>query len=693
MILLNTSTNVNSSESGDDTFYWANGGVENYGIIASTNLAGFTDPDAGNGTGNLRPVYEARSTVRDDLFDSSLGSSFVVDGDFTDALVVLNEGGVAGDHLITSTVGGVEVDNDYHGILFGTVDLTGSNGTGESGVGNSIWNYGSWFTEGLNTLTSTEGDSSINNEGLIQTAFGSESDVPTTFDVANFYNDSPAPNENGYLSMVDGLADNDIVVTGNFWGSQDETLAHSYLAVDAYLASATDTDPVPTADQLHIDGSVTGTTGIIVNNTNTDNEGMGPNNTPGILVVSVAGEDPGACVDLACQDGDSFYISSKSANYLDVNGHGAIQQGLYAWYLHNQEDEGGSDGLSDYYLVTAALPTATSTPEVLTAFDNIFFDGVSGVVSDHLYGDHFAAPNSSPNTANSGGDVPPLGNADDHSKTNAAVWGRVAGSWSTQDSSYSSTYGGDFDTSFRQNTYTLLGGVDMSPNGDGDGLRFGAYGGYLGSNQNFDNYGTTGKYTGGVIGGYAAYTSGGFYADAQVNADLLSVKYDATLGTPVDATTTGTTIGVMANVGDRMYSGKNFFEPVASFGYATTNLNSFQSGTATVDFSNGQSVRAGAGARIGTTMAIKGGTLVEFALLGKIWDEFSGNNTVTITDSSDPGNPDTFTNDTGGVFGEVSGSATLFDPKTNVSTYLSAGGTFKSDATSWNAKLGLRKGF
>ncbi|MEJ0098024.1 MAG: hypothetical protein WDM84_09020 [Bauldia sp.] len=132
---------------------------------------------------------------------------------------------------------------------------------------------------------------------------------------------------------------------------------------------------------------------------------------------------------------------------------------------------------------------------MLTAFDNIFFDGVSGVVSDHLYGDHFAAPNSNPNTANSAADVPPLGKRrrpqqDERGRVGQGL--RV--SWNTQDSSYTSTYGGDFDTSFRQNTYTLLGGVDMSPNGDGDGLRFGAYGGYLGSNQNFDNYGTTGKY-------------------------------------------------------------------------------------------------------------------------------------------------------------------------------------------------------
>ncbi len=74
--------------------------------------------------------------------------------------------------------------------------------------------------------------------------------------------------------------------------------------------------------------------------------------------------------------------------------------------------------------------------------------------------------------------------------------------------------------------------------------------------------------------------------------DLLSVKYDATLGTPVSRNHQRHD---HRRHGQRRQTActraRTSSSPVASFGYATTNLNSFQSGTATVDFSNGQSVQ------------------------------------------------------------------------------------------------------
>jgi outer membrane autotransporter protein len=249
---------------------------------------------------------------------------------------------------------------------------------------------------------------------------------------------------------------------------------------------------------------------------------------------------------------------------------------------------------------------------------------------------------------------------------------------------------GTFDTGFNQNVYTLLGGVDMSPNGGGSGFRFGAFGGYVQSGLNFDNYGTSATYTGGKVGGYAAYTQGGFYMDAQLDADFMSVAFNAPLGGGVTIDTTGTTIGVLANVGDRMYSGKNFFEPLASLAYANMTLGDQNVGGASVNFSNGESLRGGVGARVGTTMKGKDGVLTELSLLGRVWDEFSGNNTVTITDGV---STDTFTNDTSGLYGEVSGTVTIADTKTDLSTFLSGGAIFGSDSTTWNAKAGVRKGF
>jgi outer membrane autotransporter protein len=304
-------------------------------------------------------------------------------------------------------------------------------------------------------------------------------------------------------------------------------------------------------------------------------------------------------------------------------------------------------------------------------------------VAEHLYGGHFPLTG----TDGYGADVTPQG--PDQSKTNSAIWARASGSWTNQSSTVDTGLG-PFNSSFNQDTYTLLGGVDMSPDAGASGLRLGAFGGYGQSNLSFSNYGTTGKFTGGEVGGYAAYTQGGFYADAQVDGDFMRAHFDAPIGGGATIDTDGTALGVLANIGDRMYTGKNFFEPLASFAYVNTSLGDQTVGGDSVHFSNGESLRAGVGARIGTTQKVKDG-LVEYTLLGRVWNEFAGDNTVTISDGVNP--PQTFTDNNHGVLGEVSGTVTFADTKTNLSTFISGGGIFGADSTTWDAKAGVRKEF
>ncbi len=670
VIVLNTSTGESDTQ---------NGVVLNSGLIGSTNIYGFSDPDITGRTTDVGPVMGFASLAYDYVVGGLTPDALSESGAFSEALGLLDNHNAGADGIsaardmaIASDTGATYVEN-AGGAIFGRVDLTGSNAGSEGDtIHNELWNLaGIWLTEGANYLGS---ESSIRNDGVIQTAFGSEGDLATSFDVTDFHNDGPAAS--GYLSMLDGVVGNVDTITGNFHGSEtEEGGAHSYVALDAYLDVPASESGTPGADVLHVEGDVSGTTGLIIHNLNPNPIDMV--NPDGIKVVQVDGESD-SCGSIACQDGDPFYISSKSADYLEINGFGTVQQGLYAWYLTDPGESG-----HEYDLVTAALPTADQTPELMTAFANIFYNGVTDAVSEHLYGGSLDPDN----TGGSGADVDGSGQPD--RKPSGAVWGRISGAWSKQDTTVD-TQLGPVDTGFNQNTYTLLGGVDMSPSADGNGLRFGAYGGYVTSSADFDAYAATGKYTGGVAGGYLAYTRDNFYVDTQFTADFVNLAFDAPLGTGVTGNVNGTTLGVMADAGKRYYAGASFLEPLASFAYANTTLGDMQSGSATISFSNGQSVRGGVGARVGVATTDASGVHVELSLLARLWDEFSGNNLVTVTDGT---NTDTFADDTSGVFGEVSASATLLTPDRSTSLFASGGASFKADATTLNAKAGVRKSF
>ena len=94
--------------------------------------------------------------------------------------------------------------------------------------------------------------------------------------------------------------------------------------------------------------------------------------------------------------------------------------------------------------------------------------------------------------------------------------------------------------------------------------------------------------------------------------------------------------------------------------------------------------------RLGTTQKVKSG-VIEYTLLGRLWNEFAGDNTVTISDGVNPSQ--SFTDSTRGLIGEVNGTVTFADTKTNLSTFVSGGALFGSNSTTWDAKAGVRKEF
>jgi outer membrane autotransporter protein len=473
--------------------------------------------------------------------------------------------------------------------------------------------------------------------------------------------------------MIDGDADDHTTFDGNFYGSMSEGEL-SFLAIDAYLASSESGDAK--GDLYTITGNAYGTTGLIVHNLNSGvSDGS---NVPGIKVIEVQNEAINHCqssTDNACKEGDAFFIASATPNYENIAGFGTIRDGLYSWIL--QERDGESEGSSDFYLVSQASPDGQNQASSLTSLTTAWFD-TAGYVDDHDYGGQLDQ-----NNGGSGAD--PVTGSSMHS----VLWGRINGTWSKRDTTVVDN-SIPIDTSANQNVYGVTAGLEMRPNGGDSNTRVGVYGGYLASNTSFDAYSGKSKASGGLVGGYLAFTNGnGWYVDGEVKADFVNLTYQSPY---VTIDTKGRTIGFLANTGYRMQNGANFFEPILSFAYANTQVDDATVGTTTVDYSAGNSIRAGVGARVGTTVGAPGAVQTELDLTAKVWDEFGQPNSVTIDDTVTP-NPVTVTDDIAGLFGEVTGRATVYNADRTGSGFLSIGGRFGSNSTTITAKAGLRKNF
>jgi outer membrane autotransporter protein len=535
--------------------------------------------------------------------------------------------------------------------------------------------------------------------------------------------DTPWVSRTGVLSLVDGGAGDEAWIFGtNFYGNP----GYSYLTVDTAFTDGIDGEGDGISDKLFInpysiggDGGVAGSTGIVIHQvafdpTEGDYSGtvvpydeynwadspygnFGEDNRIPIVIASYDDNEfnigsGGTPCDYVCKEGDTFFIAKGSDGYVNLNGVGAVEEGFKrTWFLTEEEVGDNPDvypGDVGFYLRPLdGTVSGQQTVGLINGLQNIFYAG-TGVVDDHVYGQHF------PTMGSGGADLPADGGYGAGRSDRTGLWAKASGNWVDQSSSISDSILGSIDTGFNQNTYQVLGGADFSPHGErGNGWRLGVYGGYTSSSLDFNNYDASADYKGGTVGAYAAYTQGGFYADAQLNADFLDTTFRSTpaLGAGNDVSADATNIGVLANTGYRIDSAWGFYEPIASFSYAHSSLDNISDNNGdTVNFKDGESIRAGVGGRIGTSFGTPGGTKTEVAVLAKVWDEFGDANQVTITDGI---NSTSYSDGISGVFGEVQASATVYNVLHNWSTFVAGGAKFNSDFTSWDAKAGIRTAF
>jgi hypothetical protein len=630
----------------------------------------------GDNPGDLQFVYDDADEIAQAVESGTVGLGLSSLPDYMRAAGALTV-------LSPDESGKVDINNYSDGIVFGRVDLTGSSqdSEGEYAVGNNFWNYGKWFTLGQNTVYGPAWNS-IHNEGLIQTAFGSEGGDVTTFTTDEFFNDYI--NTDAYVSQTDGDANDHVNIDGTFFGSNGEG-GHSFFSIDAYLAGVDNSNAA--ADYFYIDGAAFGSTGIIVNNIADSPSTVA--NPDGLLVVHTEDGlqsgyshndwggyyDTMACTGFGaayCKEGDGFFISDKTQNYETIDGYGTIRDGLYSWFLQQRQGTYNGEG-DDFYLVSQLSPDGHDQPGVTDMVNTLALNTL-GTPEENLQGNTYPLPGS----GGAGADPSSSGGY------RGALWGRVTGDWTRRDTTITDVV--TYDTGSSQNSYALTAGVEMRP-ADENGLRVGIYGGYVNAAATFDTFSGKSSASGGTVGGYAAYNNGAWYADAELKADFLSVNYNSP---SVNIDTHGTTIAGQINTGYRYQNGTAFFEPIASFAFANAMIADGTDGSVTVRYSNGQSLRAGLGARVGVTVGKPGATQTEFDVLGKVWDEFGGPYTVTVDDGV---TPLVASENIAGISGEVVGRATVYSADRTASGFVSVGGKFSSNSTSVTAKAGLRKNF
>lgn len=218
-------------------------------------------------------------------------------------------------------------------------------------------------------------------------------------------------------------------------------------------------------------------------------------------------------------------------------------------------------------------------------------------------------------------------------------WMQVYAANSSRDESATYNAGGFTQTirlDYKQDYYGFQSGYEFGAGAaEGEGVVFGATGGYLSSHMAFSGTADRIRYEDVNIGVYAGYVSGGFYANALAKYDFLTADVrNVTAGYATDLD--GDTYGVRFETGYRWQTSGGFFaEPVVSIEYIRTDLDDINALGATVSFDDYDGLRGQAGLRLGGETALGGGGgALTYYLGGRVVHEFEGEGRIIFTSGS-----------------------------------------------------------
>ncbi|MEZ5828410.1 MAG: autotransporter domain-containing protein [Hyphomicrobiales bacterium] len=460
----------------------------------------------------------------------------------------------------------------------------------------------------------------------------------------------------GLISTVDDGTGDRFILANTPGGTDLNFIAsgNSTVALDASLGGAGS----PT-DTFTIQGNVSGTSWVLINNTN---PGPGVFNPTGIPVIFVTGNTPNSNafklqqpIDTGFFDYDLYFVPTGSG----------------FWELRSFPGGG-----------------AHLLPQLVTAAQDIWHQGSS------TWFDRTADLRVLLN----GGPAPPAYgpngyDAASNGSFTPAVWVRGAGAWLDRDDSASTTaYGRNYRFNLDRDLQTMdfQMGIDLGKRdllSQGDILVFGLLGGFVQASLDYDKLIREFDFSGGQVGAYATYLKGGLFVDTLLNAHLTQMDANGTLGFPseVDANT----VGLRTDTGYRFgsFTGGPFFEPLATIEVLWADIDGFSLGGNTVSFDDDPNVRGRLGVRAGTRMAAWDGTFMEPFVIGSIWGNFTDDNQATLIST---GRTFRFQDDLDDVWGEVSAGVNFFNLSATTSVFAKVDVTFADDVSGVGGKAGMR---
>ena len=461
----------------------------------------------------------------------------------------------------------------------------------------------------------------------------------------------------GLISMQDKQAGDSFEISNTVGGRDLKFIGsgNSTLAVDSFLGG-----PGSISDTLTINGDVSGKTLVKVANTN---PGLGAYNKEGIPVVYVNGATP---------KGNEFFLPHP------------IDTGFFDYDLFF-----GPTGSGVFELKSFLGQGAFVLPQLITAAQDMWHSGSStwfdrtADLRVLLNGGAAPADDADAKYAEGSPGQPNI---------TPAVWARGSGNWLNRDDSESvNAYGRDYRYNLNRDLETIdfQSGIDLGKRGflsDNDILVFGALGGYIHSDLDYDAINRIFSFNGGQVGGYATYLRGGLFVDTLVNVHLMQVD-TRTLGFPNSMN--ATTVGVRTDSGYRFgsFHGGAFIEPLATISATWADINGFSLGGNKVSFNDDADVQGRLGLRVGTTTQLWTGLTAEPFVIGSVWGNLSNDNQATLVSTGTTFQLEDKLQD---VWGEVSGGVNFFNPSANTSVFAKVDVTFGDNIDGVGGKAGMR---
>lgn len=575
----------------------------------------------------------------------------LTDGDISidnESTGVIGSAAQDSDLIISATSLGNTVQVDNAGTMSGRVALLSAQ--------NTLNNSGQWNTSGLSIFGINPNDA-VNNTGTVQ------ADGVTTFLGLENFN-----NAGGILSMQDFAANDVTTIVSPFNGGNFNGGPGSVLAIDAAL-NGPGFGP-PNSDLLLVGNNITGQTAVNVND----------------LLAGTPGTFNPTGITFAAYGNDAS--DAQGAFFLQG---GPIDKGLFSYdvFQDDNRDPFGIGTGGEYILASTPDATFFELPSIVTGAQQLWHT-TSGVWLDRT-----ADLRSSLHEVCSGG-------LKDEICTQTGVapggWVKVLGSTSDRspDQQSFSLLGRTFtyDTSYQQDTYGVLAGLDYGETRGNESWLVGVFGGYVGSDLDFDNSTTNVDYQTGVVGAYATYIQGGFFADGKIMAQFGDVDYSSSAQQGITANDSAdlTSIGGVLDAGYRaQLDGATFIEPGATLAYVNADVDDLAIFGHTAQFGDDDSLRGRLGVRLGTTL-VDMGTKYEPFVGVSAWQKFSADNSASVVSN---GVTLTANDDAEGTIGEVSLGLNIFDTTgSGVSGFIKGDAQFgENDFEAYSGNAGFRVKF